>query len=246
VIRSLLFIVVMVVSLIPYAIVLLLVSFFVRGRPLYNVAVGWLHVVIGTARWIGGVQYRVTGLENVPTAESNQPVILCPKHQSTWETFALPTIMPHPLAFVFKQELLRIPFFGWCIGRLDMVHIDRSKRAEAWNKVAEQGVHLMEKGVWIIMFPEGTRSERGGQGAYKTGATRLAVTTGAQIVPIAVSSGKCWPRRSFVLRPGRIDVSIGKPIDPAGREPDELMREIEVWIEAEMRRIDPQAYAPGS
>ena len=241
-IRSLLFILVMVVSVIPYAIALLILSIFVRGRPLYNVAVGWLLVVIGTARWIGGVQYRVQGLENVPTAESNQPVILCPKHQSTWETFAFPTIMPHPLAFVFKKELLRIPFFGWCIGRLDMVHIDRSKRAEAWNKVAEQGVQLMEKGVWIIMFPEGTRCARGGKGSYKTGATRLAVTTGAHIVPIAVSSGKCWPRRSFVLRPGIIDVSIGKPIDPAGREPEELMREIEAWIEAEMRRIDPQAY----
>jgi 1-acyl-sn-glycerol-3-phosphate acyltransferase len=66
-------------------------------------------------------------------------VLLAAKHQSTWETFALPTLMPHPLAYVFKRELLYIPFFGWAMGRLDMIHIDRSKRAEAWNKVAAQG-----------------------------------------------------------------------------------------------------------
>ena len=59
-------------------------------------------------------------------------VILVPKHQSAWETFALPTLMSHPLAYVFKRELLAIPFFGWAIGRLDMIHIDRSQRAQAW------------------------------------------------------------------------------------------------------------------
>ena len=101
----------------------------------------------------------------------------------------------------------------------------------------------MEKGIWIIMFPEGTRTERGKQGRYKSGATRLAITTGAAVVPIAVSSAKCWPRRSFRLSPGIIDVSIAKPIPSAGREPDELMQEVETWIEAEMRRLDREAYA---
>jgi 1-acyl-sn-glycerol-3-phosphate acyltransferase len=144
---------------------------------------------------------------------------------------------------VFKKELLMIPFFGWAIGRLDMVHIDRSKRSEAWNKVAAQGRLLMDKGVWLIMFPEGTRTERGKQGSYKSGAARLAVATGAAVVPIAVSSAKCWPRRTFRLRPGVIDVSIARPIPSAGRAPDELMREVEIWVEAEMRRLDPEAYA---
>jgi 1-acyl-sn-glycerol-3-phosphate acyltransferase len=95
--------------------------------------------------------------------------------------------MPHPLAYVFKRELLYIPFFGWAIGRLDMIHIDRSRRAEAWNKVAEQGRALMARGNWVIMFPEGTRTPRGDQGVYKSGGTRLAVTTGTPVVPIAVS-----------------------------------------------------------
>jgi 1-acyl-sn-glycerol-3-phosphate acyltransferase len=151
--------------------------------------------------------------------------------------------MPHPLAYVFKRELLYVPFFGWAMGRLDMIHIDRSRRAEAWNKVAEQGRRLAAEGIWVIMFPEGTRSERGQQGVYKTGASRLAMATGVPIVPIAATSARCWPRKSFLLRPGVVDVSIGRPIDSAGREPEELMREVEAWIEAEMRRLDPEAYA---
>jgi 1-acyl-sn-glycerol-3-phosphate acyltransferase len=101
----------------------------------------------------------------------------------------------------------------------------------------------MDKGVWMIMFPEGTRTERGKQGIYKTGASRLAVATGASIVPVAVTSGRCWPRRSFRFYPGTIDVSFGKPIASEGRSPDELMKEVENWVETEMRRLDPQAYA---
>jgi 1-acyl-sn-glycerol-3-phosphate acyltransferase len=128
------------------------------------------------------------------------------------------------------------------MGRLDMIHIDRSKRTEAWSKVAEQGRRLMDAGVWVIMFPEGTRTPRGSQGAYKAGASRLAVATGASLVPIAVTSARCWPRKSFVLRPGLVEISIGHPIASAGREPDVLMREVEAWIEAEMRRLDPEAY----
>jgi len=150
--------------------------------------------------------------------------------------------MPHPLAYVFKRELLYIPFFGWAMARMDMIHIDRSKRTEAWNRVAEQGRRYMAQGNWVIMFPEGTRSARGQQGQYKSGASRLAIETGTPIVPIAVNSARCWPRKSFLLRPGLIDIVIGRPIPVEGRRPDELMAEVEAWIEAQMRRIDPEAY----
>jgi 1-acyl-sn-glycerol-3-phosphate acyltransferase len=57
-----------------------------------------------------------------------------------------------------------------------------------------------------------------------------------------VNSARCWPRKSFLLRPGLVTVSIGTPIASAGRRPDELMKEVENWIETEMRRIDPEAY----
>jgi 1-acyl-sn-glycerol-3-phosphate acyltransferase len=244
--RSALFVAWMAVTVVPYALAVLLASIFLRGDTLYWICVAWLRAVIWGARVICGVQHRVHGMERLPSADPLAPLILAPKHQSTWETFALPILMSHPLAYVFKRELLYIPFFGWAIGRLDMIHIDRSKRAEAWAKVAAQGKALLARGHWVIMFPEGTRTPRGAQGAYKSGATRLAVATGTPVVPIAVTSARCWPRKSLTLRPGVIDISIGVPIASAGREPDDLMREVEFWVEAEMRRLDPQAYASTS
>jgi 1-acyl-sn-glycerol-3-phosphate acyltransferase len=232
-----------VISVIPYAVVVVIASIFIRGNTLYWLTIGWLRQMTVASKWIGGIEYRVHGLENLPDKDSLDPIILCPKHQSTWETFAFPGLMPHPLAYVFKRELLLIPFFGWAMARLDMVHIDRSKRSQAWARVEEQGRELMAKGVWIIMFPEGTRAERGGQGKYKSGASRLAVETGASVIPIAVTSARCWPRRTFNMIPGVVEVSIAPPIPSAGRQPDELMKEVETWIEAEMRRLDPEAYA---
>lgn len=236
--RSLAYMAWLVVTVVPYAMVVLLVSIFVRGNRLYWLCVGWIRLALWGARVFCGIRSRVHGFENVPDG----PVVLLPKHQSAWETLAFPAMMPHPLCFVFKRELLWVPFFGWALGRLDMVHIDRSRRAEAWGKVAEQGRRYMDQGNWIIMFPEGTRTKRGSQGVYKSGGTRLAVATGTPVLPIAVTSGRCWPRNSFLKYPGVIDVSIGKPIPSAGRDPDELMREVEAWIEAEMRRLDPEAY----
>jgi len=242
--RSLLYVLWLLVTVVPWAVMVLAVSVFQRGPPLYWLVVGWLRLTMLGSRYICGIRARVQGMQHVPTAaQGTAAVVLAPKHQSTWETFALPTLMPHPLAYVFKRELLYIPFFGWAMGRLDMIHIDRSKRAEAWAKVAAQGQRLMSEGVWVIMFPEGTRTTRGSQGTYKSGAARLAVATGTPIVPIAVTSARCWPRKSFLLRPGVIDVSIGAPIESVGREPDALMREVEAWIETEMRRLDPEAYA---
>lgn len=233
----------MLLTVIPFAIVILAgAAVGVRGEPLYRIARTWLRLVIEGLRVICGVRWRVSGMEHLPLGQTS-PAILLVKHQSTFETFLLPVLMPHPLAYVFKKELLYVPFFGWAIGRLDMIHIDRSQRAQAFRKVVEQGVALLAKGVWIIMFPEGTRIARGQAGQYKSGGTRLAVATGAPVIPIAVTSAKVWPRKAFIKRPGVVDVSIGAPIPSAGRDPEELVREVETWIEAEMRRLDPEAYA---
>lgn len=234
----------LVITLIPCGIVLLCLAPFVSSERLWWwIAAPWLRGVIEMARLVGGVRYRIRGRENLPEPGAGRRVILCPKHQSTWETFFLPSMSPVPLAYVFKRELLRIPLFGWALARLEMIHIDRSRRAEAWNKVASLGRKLMDRGKWVIMFPEGTRTERGTQGVYKSGAARLAVATGAVIVPIALTSGRCWPRRSFWFIPGLIEVSIGPPIASEGRTAEALMAEVERWIEAEMRTLDPEAYA---
>lgn len=239
--RSLLHAIWMLVTVVPWGIMMLIVSIFVRGNPMYWLAVGWLQLAVQGARVLLGIRVRVSGYENLPIGETS-PAILLVKHQSTLETFLIPTLMPHPLAFVFKKELLYLPFFGWAMARLDMIHIDRSQRNEAFAKVVAQGKRLLARGVWIIMFPEGTRIPRGEKGAYKTGGTRLAVETGAPVIPIAVTSAKVWPRKAFIKRPGIVDVSIGEPIPSEGRDPTELMQQVENWIEGEMHRLDPEAY----
>jgi len=138
ILRSALFFLWMALTVVPWATVVVLISPAVRGNRLYAVCRAWLATAIWGARVICGVRWRVQGMDNVPSAaDEKAAVLLAPKHQSTWETFAFPMLMPHPLAYVFKRELLWIPFFGWAIGSLDMIHIDRSKRTAAWSKVAD-------------------------------------------------------------------------------------------------------------
>ncbi|PIG07494.1 1-acyl-sn-glycerol-3-phosphate acyltransferase [Comamonas sp. 26] len=242
-IRSVLHMLWMVITVIPYTLAVLLTKW-VSGSSskTYRVARAWLKLSVDSAKVIMGIQYRVQGMENLPT-DPKQGVVLLVKHQSTYETFLMPAIMPRPLAYVFKKELLKVPFFGWSIGALDMIHIDRAQRSRAFHKVVEQGKRLLDQGTWVIMFPEGTRIKRGEKGEYKTSATRLAIMTGAPVVPVAVTSAKCWPRKAFIKSPGVVDVSIGHPIPSVGRKHDELMAEVEAWIEAEMQRLDPEAYA---
>jgi 1-acyl-sn-glycerol-3-phosphate acyltransferase len=239
--RSVLHLLFMTVTVIPWALAVMVAAPFMNSTRVYWMCAGWLKLAVRSGEIILGIRNQVIGFENLPT-ETKAPAILLVKHQSLWETFCMAALMPHPLAFVFKKELLRVPFFGWAMARMDMIHIDRADGARAFAKVVQQGQRLLDQGTWVIMFPEGTRIARGQKGTYKSGGTRLAIRTGAPVIPIAVTSAKCWPRKAFVKKPGVVEFSIGQPIPSAGREPDELMHEVETWIEAEMRRLDPEAY----
>ncbi|MCY7369548.1 MAG: 1-acyl-sn-glycerol-3-phosphate acyltransferase [Polaromonas sp.] len=241
-IRSVIHMLWLAITVIPWATYAIIASLFVSRTTMYWLCARWLRLAVDSGTFILGIQNRVTGMENLPLGQTSAAVLLL-KHQSTWETLCMPALMPHPLAYVFKKELLYVPFFGWSMARMDMIHIDRKDGRRAFSKVVEQGKRLMAQGTWVIMFPEGTRIPRGQQGVYKSGGARLAIQTGAPVIPIAVTSAKCWPRKAFIKRPGIVDISIGKPISSVGRKPEELMAEVESWIEAEMRRLDPEAYA---
>ncbi|MDR2853405.1 MAG: 1-acyl-sn-glycerol-3-phosphate acyltransferase [Burkholderiaceae bacterium] len=241
-IRSTLYLLWLAVTLIPWTSMMVLVSLVIRGKPLYALAVIWCrYMALGGARWLLGIRYRVHGIENLPQDPRAGAVVLS-KHQSAIETFLLPIVMPHQLSYVLKRELLRIPFFGWGLARLDVIPIDRSLRGQASTKLAEHGKPLLDQGIWVAVFPEGTRIPRGQKGEYKLGGARLAVQTGVPVIPVALNSARVWPRNAFIKKPGVIDVSIGPLIQSTGREPKALMQEAQAWIEAEMRRIDPEAY----
>jgi len=237
--RSVLHFLWMALTVIPWTLGVWLTSL-VSRRSAWWVAVNWFRVVMWGTRVILGVRMEVQGLERLQ--QHTEAAVLLSNHQSTLETLWLPTLMAQPLAFVFKRELLKVPFFGWSMARLDMIHIDRESRAAAMKHVIEQGRRLLSQGTWVILFPQGTRLPRGESGTYQTAGTRLAVEAGAPVVPIAVATARCWPRDTFVKRAGVVRVSFGPVLPSAGKDPKALMREAQAWIEAELRRIDPEAY----
>jgi 1-acyl-sn-glycerol-3-phosphate acyltransferase len=238
--RSTLFMVLMVIATIIWSGVCMLAAPLPYNKR-YFVTSRWNVFIVWCAKWICGINYQFKGYENFPDA----PAIILSKHQSAWETIFLLANLPRPLVFVFKKEILYIPFFGWGIALLRMIPIDRKQGKNAFKSVVAHGKRRLKDGQWIIMFPEGTRIPVGQQGKYKSGGTRLAVETGAVVVPIALNSGECWPKNSFIKKPGTVTVSVGKPISSDGKSPDELMEQVEQWIESEMRVISPHAYSAG-
>ncbi len=240
-IRSLLLALLMVVATVIWAIACF--SFILLPyRQRYWMITRWNVFVTLAARHVCGIRWQVKGFENLPDG----PVILLSKHQSAWETIFYCWLMPRPLIFVFKKSLLYIPFFGWGLAMLRMIAIDRSKGREAMSQVIQVGKRRLDDGQWVIMFPEGTRTRVGSQGKYKAGGAILAIGTQTPVIPIAINSGDCWPRNSFIKMPGTITVSIGEPISPEGLNAAELNRRVENWIESEMRVIAPHAYAPSA
>jgi 1-acyl-sn-glycerol-3-phosphate acyltransferase len=239
-IRSLLFMIYLVVYTVPYATACFIVFPFMNADRRYWMAAAWCKSSIFVLRYLVGIRYKIEGYENLPDG----PAVLLSKHQSAWETLAFPALMPRPLCYVFKRELLFVPFFGWTMGLLRMVHIDRRQGKDAFESVVRQGRECLSEGAWVIMFPEGTRIPVGEQGKYKSGGARFAVAAGAPVVPIAHNAGHVWPKKSFLKYAGIVTVSIGKPIDTTGLTSDEVNRRVERWIETEMRRIDPASYRP--
>ncbi len=236
--RSLLFTSIMVIFTPPWAILCLLAAPF-SYRSKYYFITRWNVFIIWLAKVVCGIRYEIKGAENLPDSAA---ILLC-KHQSAWETIFMLAKMPHPIVYVLKKELMRIPFFGWGLAQLQMIPIDRSQGVRAFRQVVIEGRKRLENGLWITMFPEGTRTPVGEQGEYKGGGTRLAIAAHAPVVPIALNAGECWPPGTFIKKPGLVTVSIGPPISPQGRNHDEIMHLVENWIESEMRVISPHAYA---
>ncbi len=235
--RSALFIFIMAVATMIWAFVCFLAAPLPYNQR-YFITSRWNVFVIWAAKVICGIRHEIKGLDNCPDA----PVILLCKHQSFWETVFLLCNMPRPLVFVFKKEILYIPFFGWGMALLRMIPIDRSKGKDAFKNIVVQGKRRLADGQWIIMFPEGTRIPVGEKGKYKSGGTRLAIEVNVPVLPIAHNSGECWPKGALIKTPGLITVSIGKPISPEGHTPESMMRLVEDWIESEMRVISPHVY----
>ena len=240
-IRSTLFTLFLLVFTPIWSVLCMLAFPFLNPENRYRFIGLWNKVVIQVLKHLCGIHFEIRGMENIQ-AVLDQPVVVLSKHQSAYETIAYIALLPKQLCFVFKRELLWIPFFGWALALLKMIHINRASKETAALSVASQGRKRLSEGKWILMFPEGTRTPVGSHKPYRKGGARLASATGATVVPIAHNAGRFWPRNSFMKYPGTVIFSIGPAIASAGKSGDQLHQEVESWIEAEMRRIDPSAY----
>jgi 1-acyl-sn-glycerol-3-phosphate acyltransferase len=216
---------------IPFALLaLLLIPMSAPKRS--HIIAGWARFVMWWLALTCGLRYRVIGRENIP----DQPCVVLAKHQSAWETIAFQTILP-PQIWVLKRSLLLLPFFGWALWALKSIAIDRSAGREALKQLVSQGKDRLARGLWVIIFPEGTRTAPGARSKYHIGGAWLATHTGATVLPVAHNAGEFWRKNSLLKHPGIITVSIGKPIPTTGMKADELNKRVEDWIEGEMPRL---------
>ena len=229
--RSLAFWIVFPVSLVLFATLLLLtVPFSLRTR--WALVQRWVHFILWWLRVTCKLSHEVQGAEHI-TPEAG---IVFAKHQSTWETIALQQIFPLQV-WVAKRELMWIPFFGWGLALMKCIHIRRGSGKAAIKQLVTQGKARMEDGIWVVIFPEGTRIAAGKKGRYRIGGAVLAEQSGRSIVPVAHNAGEYWPRRSFIKRPGVIQVRIGKPISATGKSAQEILDLASGWIEDQMDDI---------
>ncbi|PPC95163.1 MAG: 1-acyl-sn-glycerol-3-phosphate acyltransferase [Methylotenera sp.] len=194
---------------------------------------GWARSMIWWLRITCNIRHEIKGLENIPTT----PSIILAKHQSAWETLAFQAIFPTQV-YVLKRELLWIPIFGWGLAMSSPIAIDRSAGREALKKLVAKGKARLEKGLWVVIFPEGTRKAPGERGKYHIGGAWLANHTQTQVVPVAHNAGEFWAKNSFIKKPGVIQIHIGKPIQTTDVKTDALNSQVEHWIESEMATLN--------
>ena len=177
----------------------------------------WLKITLN-------ITTNIIGQENV----KKSPCIIISNHQSTWETLAFQTIFPAH-TWVLKQELLWLPIFGWSLAMLKPIIINRGDKLKAIKKVIKQGADRLNKGISIVIFPEGTRQPYKHLGEYQNGGAAIAKKSGYEIVPVYHNAGNLWPKGSFIKKPGVITVIIGEVISDSNLTSSEVTEKIRNW-----------------
>jgi len=212
---------------------LILLSFWAPPRVPWAITVGWCRLGVWLGKVICGLDTVVEGLENLP----DEPSVIMIKHTTTLETYWQVTVFPKT-AWVIKHEVLYIPVLGWAMKyALDPIFINRRAGHSAVKQVIQQGRQKLRDGVWVTIFPEGTRMPPGETRRYGVSGAALAHDAGCKIVPVAHNAGDFWPGRSIVKRPGTVRFVIGPPIDASGQVPKETNLIVQEWIESKMLEI---------
>ncbi len=207
-------------------------GFWMPYRAQFAIARAWARILFWMLEHLCGLKYVIEGRERIPAGNH----IVMSNHTSAWETVAQFLIFP-PQVWVLKRELLWIPFVGWGLKLLRPISINRGAGHRAVNQVVDQGKARLADGLWIIIFPEGTRVVAGETRKFGVSGALLAIAAGKSIVPLSHNAGAFWPRRGFLKKPGTVRVIIGEPILSAGKNPRQLNEEVKQAIEAGLARI---------
>ena len=187
----------------------------------------WIRGIFIFLKLVCNIKHQIIGLDNIP----DEPLLIVSKHQSTFETFGLYCYLKDCF-FIHKKELFIIPIFGQYLFKSNMVAIDRSGGTLTMRKMLEDVKKKLELGKSIIIFPEGTRKKPGSKPDYKTGFIGIHNHTKRKILPVALNSGLCWSKHSWVLRSGMITIKF-LPIIDKNLGKKELLNKVQESIEKE-------------
>ena len=174
-----------------------------------------------------GIKVEVIGKENLPT----EPCVIVSNHQVQWETYSMQYLF-HPMCTLLKKELLYIPLWGWAMKMLNPIAINRSKPKEAILQTLEEGSNRLQKGMYVLLFPEGTRVKAGRVGKYARSSFELAKRNGVMVLPLCHNSGDCWPAHKFIKKPGKITLIIGEPFYV--EDSRQSASDVKEWVEKKL------------
>jgi 1-acyl-sn-glycerol-3-phosphate acyltransferase len=227
-IRSIIFFTLLIVVTILFAILVFPIGMLIPFRQRCQIANAWGMLSLWLLAKICNLNYEIKGQENLP----EHSAIIMSKHQSAWETVALRGIVPPEQAWILKRELMWIPFFGWALAAVGSIGIDRSSGRSAMRQVISKGTERLKQGRLVMIFPEGTRVAPGEHKRYGMGGALLAEKSGYPIIPVAHNAGVFWRRRGVKKHPGTIQLVIGQPIETKDKTANEIIAEVEEWIES--------------
>jgi len=191
------------------------------------------HYVVFIVRIFLGTKVEFKGVNNIPKTEK---YFVASAHQSMFETFALQSVLDYPV-FIVKKELLKIPLFGLYLKKIKSIEIVRDTTTKDnisfFGKVA---AIIKNENRPLLIFPQGTRVKVDEKVPFKKGVGRIYEALNISCVPIALNSGKVWPKKGIVKYPGEITVSFLEPIKP-GLNRDEFIKSLEKKIYDEIENI---------
>ena len=231
ILRSLLFYIGQIISTILIA-PIGIIAFPLDFKKRYYLITRWAVFNLWWLKICCNVTYEIKGKDNIP----GKPCIVMSKHQSAFETLALQQIFI-PQVWILKKELLQIPVYGWGLASMQPIAINRDSTIKSFRQIADQGCERLQKGYWVIIFPEGTRVAPNKKKKYLPGGGMLAEKSGAQVVPVAHNAGRLWSRISMIKKPGLITIKIGPVIESENKSAKEITDEVENWIEKEVGEL---------